>query len=198
MTDECGKQLKPISKESLRRLVPFLANFHKNLGEDEITTFISFLRATYGLAITFVSEYFAAKLVSVLMQIAKRLHKKPKPENKKPKQSRATSKDKSESKEKLTPMLQEKTNIGKNLFKRETETDKLNKIWDNRMEVALLKWVKDNEYFLKIRDDFRKEFPQHQEILTVESLKNRFYKILRAGLKKLKWLQSRLSGMPEL
>lgn len=95
-------------------------------------------------------------------------------------------------------MLQEKNPIGKNLFKRQTETDKLNKIWDDRMEVALLKWVKDNEYFLKIRDEFRKDFPQHQDILTVESLKNRFYKILRAGLKKLKWLQSRLTGMPEL
>jgi hypothetical protein len=66
------------------------------------------------------------------------------------------------------------------------------------MEVRLLCWVQDNEFFLKIRDELRKEFPQHQDIITTESLKNRYYKVLRAALKQLKLLQDQHPRIPQM
>lgn len=40
--------------------------------------------------------------------------------------------------------------------------------------------------FINIRDSFKVRFPESKHLFTVDSLRNRFYRILRKGVKKLK------------
>lgn len=91
---------------------------------------------------------------------------------------------------------EDRNQINKNLFKRETETDKLNQVWNKQIELRLLTLIQENEFFLRIRDILRKEFNKYEAIITTESLKNRYYKVLRSSLKQLRILQGRVQDFP--
>lgn len=66
LTEVCRQTLKPLDEESLQRLLPLLKDFRRALPEPEKITFFGFLAATYGLAIHYCSEHFAARLLLAL------------------------------------------------------------------------------------------------------------------------------------
>lgn len=119
---------QPISPASLQRLAPCLLNFHFQLPEEDVITFLCFLKGTYGLGVCYSSEYFASRLELAMMTTVKKLPLGPVAAE--------------EAEEKVEPSEgvrgkkgkeSEKSLGSRNLFKRETETDKLNQVWSEQM-----------------------------------------------------------------
>lgn len=179
-------KITQLSQWALEKVLPSLVNFRDCLPPEDITTFLVFIKATFGLATLYCSDHFAAKLLATLTT---RLKIQLRPTISPIMTSRRSSPPSARISPSNLITARPSQSTSKNLFKRLTETDRLNKVWTDALEHDFLNCLRQNEYFMPMRDKLRERFPAIKETITVESLKNRYFKILRSALKRLRWLQ---------
>ena len=64
--------------------------------------------------------------------------------------------------------------------------EKVNQIWNNTYEQYIIKTFRQTHSVIKMKSLFLAKFPEHADLWTYDSLRLRFFKIIRKGYQELK------------